>query len=66
MFISFSVDKKCACICLSAWFILVLQNGEEGDVATLRFLFKVQSDLLPAGTGELLCQAQLFIDAYEP
>lgn len=44
----------------------MLQNDEEGDIATLSFLFKVQHDLLPAGSGKLSCQAQLFIDAYQP
>lgn len=62
---------------MSACFILVLQNDEERDVAILSFLFKVQADLLPAGTGKLSCKAllkeksdvvslvQLFIDAYQ-
>lgn len=36
----------------------MLQNDEEGDVATLSFLFKVQADLLPAGTGKLSCKAE--------
>lgn len=36
-------------------------SGEEGDVATLSFLFKVQSDVLPTGTGKLSCQAQFLL-----
>lgn len=62
---------------MSVCFILVLQNDEERDVATQSFLFKVQADLLPAGTGKLSRKAslkeksevvslvQLFIDAYQ-
>jgi len=54
----FNVDIENVYVCVSACFILVLQNDEERDVATLSFLFKVEADLLPAGTGKLSCKAE--------